>query len=133
MTNRERPFAARSSRSTPSSEGDRTAGRVRFSDQDAASEHSSLIPISSLSGRGPRGYQRGAEAIHEEVCENLTYDYHVDASDIDVLVQDGEVTLSGSVADRNQKRRAEDIAERVRGVHDVHNRLRVTSVAQETD
>ena len=39
---------------------------------------------------------------------------------------DGEVTLSGSVMSRDQKRRAEDVAERISGVRDVTNQLRVT-------
>ena len=41
-------------------------------------------------------------------------------------VIDGEVTLSGSVMSRDQKRCAEDVAERISGVKDVTNRLRVT-------
>jgi len=49
----------------------------------------------------------------------------VDASDIDVRVNDGEVTLEGSVRERREKRIAEDVAERVAGVRDVHNLLRV--------
>jgi hypothetical protein len=41
-------------------------------------------------------------------------------------VRQGEVTLCGSVMSRDQKRRAEDVAERVGGVKDVTNQLRVT-------
>jgi len=50
---------------------------------------------------------------------------YVDASDIDVRVSDCEVTLEGSVRERQEKRIAEDVAERVAGVRDVHNLLRV--------
>src|SRR5690625_3385461 len=50
----------------------------------------------------------------------------VDASDVEVKVDGGEVTLSGTVASRRMKRRAEDIADGIRGVHDVHNQLRVS-------
>jgi hypothetical protein len=39
---------------------------------------------------------------------------------------EGEVTLTGSVSSRDQKRRAEDVAERISGVKDVTNQLRVT-------
>ena len=49
----------------------------------------------------------------------------VDASDIEVEVKDGEVTLKGTVEERWMKRLAEDIAEVVPGVHDVHNQIRV--------
>ncbi|WP_261663429.1 BON domain-containing protein [Deinococcus sp. Marseille-Q6407] len=49
----------------------------------------------------------------------------MDASEVEVQVEGGEVTLSGTVNDRWQKRQAESCAERVRGIRDVHNRLRV--------
>lgn len=79
-------------------------------------------------GRGPRGYQRSDERIHEEVCERLTQHGQIDASDIEIEVQQGEVTLTGTVTDRRAKRLAEDVAESVMGVKDVHNRLRLGSI-----
>jgi BON domain len=77
------------------------------------------------SGIGPRNYRRSDERIREDVCERLTEHGQIDASDIEVTVSDGEVTLGGSVADRGQKRLAEDMADDVAGVRDVHNRLQV--------
>jgi hypothetical protein len=55
----------------------------------------------------------------------MTDDPALDASEIVVEVNDGEVTLSGSVMSRDQKRRAEDVALRTSGVRDVTNQLRV--------
>jgi hypothetical protein len=78
-------------------------------------------------GRGPKGYKRSDERIREDVNEHLTRDPHVDASEIEVEVKDGEVTLSGTVDGRQAKRRAEDIVENVSGVREVHNQLRVQS------
>jgi osmotically-inducible protein OsmY len=75
-------------------------------------------------GRGPKGYQRSDSRIHEEVCDRLTYS-NVDAENIEVTVVSGEVTLSGSVRDRWDKRRAEDLVEEVAGVREVHNSIRV--------
>jgi len=49
----------------------------------------------------------------------------VDATEIEVSVMDGNVTLSGSVNDRNQKRRAEEVVEHLSGVRDVTNNVRV--------
>ena len=49
----------------------------------------------------------------------------MDATDIAINVSNGEVTLSGTVRDRWQKHRAEDIAEETSGVREVHNQLRV--------
>jgi osmotically-inducible protein OsmY len=82
------------------------------------------------SGRGPKGYRRSDERIKEDVSEHLTQNSWVDASEIEIDVKDGEVTLSGTVQSRDEKRRAEDVAERVSGVHDVHNQIRVQSQHQ---
>jgi osmotically-inducible protein OsmY len=76
-------------------------------------------------GRGPKGYTRSDERIREDVCDRLTDDPRVDASEIEVTVTNREVALSGTVDSREAKRRAEDIAESVGGVTHVQNNLRV--------
>lgn len=76
-------------------------------------------------GKGPRGYSRSDERVREDVCDALTENDDVDATDVEVSVQAGEVTLTGTVQDRRQKRVAEDIVETCRGVKDVHNQLRI--------
>jgi len=76
-------------------------------------------------GRGPRGYHRSDERILEEVCERFTEHGQLDPSDVEVTVHGGEVTLEGTVATRAQKRLAEDLAEAVFGVEEVHNHLRL--------
>jgi hypothetical protein len=81
-------------------------------------------------GRGPKGYQRSDERITEEVCQRLCDDDDIDASDVEVVVTSGEVTLTGTVPDRPSKRRAEDVAEHVSGVQNVQNNLRVNREGQ---
>jgi len=76
-------------------------------------------------GRGPKGYIRSDERIREDVCERLSLDDEVDASDITVSVRSGEVTLEGTVESRHMKHIAEDISEAVPGVSDVHNNISV--------
>ncbi|ACI99745.1 BON domain-containing protein [Rhodospirillum centenum] len=76
-------------------------------------------------GRGPRNYTRSDSRIVEDVNDRLTDDFRLDASDIDVSAENGEVTLSGHVNSRQDKRRAEDLAESVSGVRHVQNNLRV--------
>jgi hypothetical protein len=76
-------------------------------------------------GVGPRGYRRSDHRIREEVCERLTQHGFIDAHLIRVRVEDGEVTLTGSVRDRGTKRMAEDTAASVAAVADVHNLLRL--------
>ncbi len=78
-----------------------------------------------FTGRGPKGYQRSDERLREDVCDRLTVDSEIDASNIEVSVRDGEVTLDGSVPDRFMKRASEDCIENISGVKQVHNRVRV--------
>jgi osmotically-inducible protein OsmY len=84
----------------------------------------------NYAGRGPRGYQRTDERIREAVCDALTDDPGIDASDVEVQVRGGEVTLTGGVRTREEKRFTEDIVERVSGVREVNNNLKVRPVDQ---
>lgn len=76
-------------------------------------------------GRGPRGYKRSDDRIREEVCDCLTDDDRLDATNIEVTVKDGEVTLSGYTTSRADKRWAESLAERISGVKEVQNSIRL--------
>jgi hypothetical protein len=76
-------------------------------------------------GRGPKGYRRSDERVHEDICERLSEHPSIDASDIEVSVHDGEVTLSGRVESRAIKHLTEAMTETVSGVKEVHNQLRV--------
>jgi hypothetical protein len=78
----------------------------------------------SYAGRGSRNYKRSDARIEEDVHETLERHHEIDATDIDVRVENGEVWLSGEVEDRRSRRLAEEIVEHVRGVRDVHNELR---------
>jgi osmotically-inducible protein OsmY len=82
-------------------------------------------------GRGPRGYQRSDERIREDVCERMCDCGELNASDIEVRVSNGEVTLQGTVRDRQDKRLAEDLADQVSGVREVHNQIRVSQPGSE--
>jgi osmotically-inducible protein OsmY len=79
----------------------------------------------SFAGRGPKGYQRSDTRINEDVCDRLCDSPEIDATNVEVKVSGGEVTLSGTVSSRDEKRRAEDMIENVSGVREVHNNLRV--------
>lgn len=76
-------------------------------------------------GKGPKDYHRSDDRIREDVCDRLSDDTRVDASDINVQIQNNEVILSGTVNSKEEKRRAEDIVESVSGVRNVENRLKV--------
>jgi osmotically-inducible protein OsmY len=81
-------------------------------------------------GKGPRGYHRSDERIREDVCECLTQHGQIDASNIEVQVSGGEVTLGGTVDNRQMKRMAEDAVEGISGVKDVNNQIRVQQAGQ---
>ena len=87
------------------------------------SAYGSSATRSGYSGRGPRDYQRSDERIREDANDALTRDPEIDASDVQVSVTNGEITLKGEVEDRRAKRRAEDCVEQLPGVRDVHNEL----------
>jgi osmotically-inducible protein OsmY len=77
-------------------------------------------------GRGPKGYQRSDDRIREDVCEVLTQHGNIDASEIEIDVKNGEVTLRGTVDSRQTKRMAEDAIEHLSGVREINNQLRVS-------
>jgi osmotically-inducible protein OsmY len=84
-------------------------------------------------GQGPRGYQRSDERVREDICERMCDNAALDASEIEILVLSGEVTLKGNVHDRYDKRLAEDLAEGVSGVREVRNELRIAPGPREAD
>lgn len=79
----------------------------------------------SYRGRGPKGYRRSDDRIREDVSDRLTDDPWLDASNIEVDVSECEVVLKGAVNSREDKRRAENLAEAISGVRNVQNHLRV--------
>jgi hypothetical protein len=100
-------------------------GRFEEGSQQRGSQYQRGTSRGSFAGRGPQGYKRSDERITEDINEALTRDPEVDPTNIQVEVQNGEVTLKGTVSDREAKRRAEDIAESCSGVKQVQNQLRV--------
>ena len=60
-------------------------------------------------GKGPRGFKRSDERYQEIACEILTEDPRIDAHDVDVHVQEGELLLTGFVESRRTKFLIEDL------------------------
>ncbi|MFT4053152.1 MAG: BON domain-containing protein [Novosphingobium sp.] len=113
-----RGFLARAGDEVASWFGDKDASRRRDMDHR---------------GRGPSDYTRSDERIREDVNDTLTQDWRLDASHVRVVVKEAEVTLDGTVFARQDKRRAEDLAENVWGVSHVQNNLRVTGSTARQD
>jgi hypothetical protein len=74
--------------------------------------------------RGPKGYSRSDDRIHEDVCERIARS-GVDAGEVEVKVENREVTLTGTVGDRDEKWWLEQVVDDVFGVEEVHNHLRI--------
>ncbi len=101
-----------------------------FGDEDAERRrHLDEVRGGHYRGRGPRGYQRSDERIREDINDRLTDHIYLDAYEVDVSINEGEVVLSGKVNSRYDKRLVEDIAESVSGVRNVQNNLRIGQVS----
>jgi hypothetical protein len=75
--------------------------------------------------RGPKGYKRSDDTIYEDLCEHLMELDDIDASEVEVRVEDGCVKLAGTVPERFMKYEIENIAATTLGVDDVQNDIRV--------
>lgn len=76
-------------------------------------------------GKPAKAYVRPDSSIREDVCECLAGDPLLDSSAVDVRVENGTVTLMGTVADPSELHRAESVAEQVHGVKSVHNLVEI--------
>lgn len=113
---------------------DRTRDEVSswFGDDDAERRRRMDKATGPHKGKGPKDYQRSSERIREDVCDRLCDNSMIDASGIDIKVEGADVILTGTVESREDKRRAEDIAESVSGVSNVQNQLRVEHTGRST-
>lgn len=91
-----------------------------FANSGAAS-----LPMATHVGKGPKGYRRSDERIREDVCDALSVDPLIDASEVEVTVTAGKIVLNGQVENRREKRQVEDVALAARGAEDVENNLQV--------
>jgi osmotically-inducible protein OsmY len=68
--------------------------------------------------------------LKQAVITELSYERSVTTTNIHVDVDDGHVTLTGNVADPEQRAAAERAAERVEGIRGVNCELRVSLTDQ---
>lgn len=81
-----------------------------------------LVP-GPFSGLGPLGYDSAGDPLGEAVASRLTVHGHVDATHIEVVIDNGEVLLAGTVDSETTKRLAEEAVRSVDGVSRVQNLL----------
>lgn len=66
--------------------------------------------------------------LRQDVLDELEFEPSIDAADIGVAVEDGTVTLTGHVPTYAQKRTAENIVKRVKGVRAIAQEIEVRPV-----
>lgn len=69
--------------------------------------------------------RRSDERVLRDILESLAENEAIRSGEIDIVVRDGEVTLTGTVADRATRKQAEFCVASVTGVRDVTNQLRI--------
>jgi len=89
----------------------------------------SIPSAGNYRGIGPRNYVRSPARIWEDICDRLTDNAFIDASDIEVNVNGSEVLLRGSVDSMIALRQAEAIVHQAIGVSHIRNELAVRSFA----
>jgi osmotically-inducible protein OsmY len=82
-------------------------------------------PGGSHMGRRPQLQRRSDDKIYQEIWELLTNNADLDASEVELHVESGEVTLTGTVDSRDAKWLTEDLVNSVTGVREVNNRIKV--------
>jgi osmotically-inducible protein OsmY len=82
-------------------------------------------PGGSHPGQAPQFHRRSDDRIYADIRELLSSNADLDASDVELHVESGEVTLTGTVDSRDARWLTEDLANSVAGVREVNNRLKV--------
>jgi len=78
----------------------------------------------------PASYEEDSDAaVRERVRERLSGDNSIVLRKIEVSVSEGEVTLEGTVASRDESRRAMELVRGVSGVKGIFNKLKVIPTA----
>lgn len=98
-----------------------------FGDNDKDRSRQENRPMGPHRGKGPKGYQRSDQRIREDVSDRFYEDDYLDASDVQIRVENGNIILDGTVDSKQAKRRAEDLAESISGVRNVENHLKVNT------
>jgi len=106
-------------------EGYSYPGEQTWGESERAQEQEQIT--GRLPGSDPQSGKASDDArIREVIRRRLAQRSDLDASDIEVQVESGEVTLAGTVAERDARWLAEDLLEAIPGVSLVHNHLRLS-------
>lgn len=96
---------------------------MRDDQREKRSDPSRAYRGTALTGSDPEDRR-----IFDEVQGLLAEDTDLDAGEVDVSVENGRVTLEGSVGGRIARERVEELTDSVKGVREIENNLRVRPV-----
>lgn len=85
--------------------------------------HNSHPGIGPFRGKGPRNYTRSDSRIREDICDRMSDNRYLDATNVEVFVENGVVELRGEVEGRYAIYVAQMISETAYGVKEVNNFL----------
>jgi hypothetical protein len=108
--------------------GDRDEGHSEHHRQGIAGAFEAIGAGIRNAFRGLKGYTRSDDRIREDVCDRINHlseRHGMDVSEVEVRVHEGEVTLAGTIDNRQFKHRIENEAAATGGVRNVHNEVRV--------
>ncbi len=106
-------------------QGTRSGEEVTMTKKESQPARESQVEQRVSADRRVAQRRRPDEALTRELQEILTGDPELDASEIEVAVEGGAVTLRGTVDSGDAKLLAEELVESVTGVREVHNQLKV--------
>lgn len=95
-------------------------------EEEEYGEEQGVAPV-NYSGRGPKNHHRSDDSLREEISEQLMRSPDIDASELEVEVKGGDVTISGNIPTRQMKHWTEDLVEDIRGVKNLVIKIKVTN------
>lgn len=98
--------------------------RMRFKSQSVFDEASYYQGLNFQIGGG-RNLYRSDKKIEEDALKALRDNLNADIHDVKVVVLNGVIKLSGSVNQLSDKREVENSVERIPGIADIQNELKV--------
>ena len=83
-------------------------------------------------GKGPRNHARSDAGLQAHVSELLTEHDEIDASNLDVHVADGAITLTGTLDDGHMRGKLDELLGGIAGVRAIHMSIAVRGVPTRT-
>lgn len=128
---RQQPTEPQASQARPEPAGQDEDARTRPREADRIGHPSVWGGSGRTARRGAVGTSAADMRIQDDLCERLAQLPNLDPTDVLVSVQDGRVTLEGTLPADYMQPRLADLANDIEGVVQVDNRVRVQLAPEE--